>query len=101
MPRTAQLLANSCGLTNLTDTCRDLVVTNGQMSREGMRGEVSSGTRTLDTFRSDVGKYLAQQQQIKALAASVDCGVVRIRLQVRHQGMQARCCLSHVLPYPA
>lgn len=93
--------ANLCVHTNSVETCRDLVVTNGQMSGEGMREEVCSGTRTLDTFRSDVGKYLAQQQQIKALAASVDCGVVRIRLQVRHQGMQALCCLSHVLPYLA
>lgn len=82
--------------TNLSDTCRDLVVKNGQMSREGMREEVRSGTRTLDTFRSDVGKYLAQQQQIKALAASVDCGVVRIRLQVIHQKACRRYVACHV-----
>ncbi|KAL3130872.1 hypothetical protein ABBQ38_000201 [Trebouxia sp. C0009 RCD-2024] len=62
-------------------TFRDLVVTNAQLSMEGMSGEVGSGTRTLDTFRSDVGKYQAQQQQVKALAASVDCGIVRIQLQ--------------------
>lgn len=67
--------------------CRDLVVTNAQLSMEGMRGEVGSGTRTLDTFRSDVSKYQAQQQQVKALAASVDCGIVRIQLQVKCQGM--------------
>ena len=60
------------------------------MSVEGMRAEVLSGTRTLDTFRSDVGKYLAQQQQIKHLAATVDCGVVRIRLQVRN----AKACYA-------
>ena len=62
--------------------CRNLVVTNKQLSIQGMREEVASGTRTLDTFRSDVGKYLAQQQQIKALAATADCGIVRLRLQV-------------------
>ena len=77
---------------------RDLVVTNGQMSVEGMRGEVLSGTRTLESFRSDVGKYLAQQQQIKNLAPTVDCGVVRIRLQVRSKSMRSLCCLSSAPP---
>ena len=63
------------------------MVTNAQLSMEGMRGEVGSGRRTLDTFRSDVAKYQAQQQQVKDLAASVDCGIVRIQLQVECQGV--------------
>ena len=78
--------------------CRDLVVTNGHMSVEGMRREVLGGTRTLESFRSDVSNYLAQQQQIKALAATVDCGVVRIRLQVTCQRMHALCYLSNAPP---
>ena len=63
-------------------SCRDLVMTNRQLSTQGMRQEVTIGGRTLDTFRSDASKYIDQQQQIKALAATVDCGIVRLRLQV-------------------
>ena len=62
--------------------CRDLVVINRQLSIQGMRDEVVSGKRTLDTFRKDVGQYLAQQHQINHLAATVDCGIVQINLQV-------------------
>jgi len=62
---------------------RDLVVTNRQLSTQGMRKQVQNGTRTLDTFRLDVGQYLAQQQQIQDLAATVDCGIVQVNLQVQ------------------
>ena len=72
--------------------CRDLVVTNKQLSIPGMREEVSTAIRSLDTFRSDVAKYLAQQQQIKALPATTDCGIVCIRLQVR---VPLICDVSH------
>lgn len=58
------------------------MVTNRQLSIQGMRDEVQGCKRTLDSFRQDVSRYLAQQQQIKDLAATVDCGIVRVNLQV-------------------
>lgn len=59
-----------------------MVVTNNQLSAEGMRQEVLDGLRTLDTFRQDVHKYLDQEHQIQALPATQDCGIVCIKLQV-------------------
>lgn len=59
-----------------------MVVVNAQLSAQGMRQEVLTGQRTLDTFRQDVNKYLDQQHQIQALPAAQDCGIVRINLQV-------------------
>ena len=59
-----------------------MVVVNAQLSAQGMRQEVLSAQRTLDTFRQDVNKYLDQQHQIQALPAAQDCGIVRINLQV-------------------
>lgn len=56
---------------------------NRQLSTQGMRQQVQNGTRTLETFRLDVGQYLAQQQQIRDLAATVDCGIVQVNLQVQ------------------
>lgn len=57
-------------------------MTNQQLSIEGMREAVLAGQRTLDTFRDDVNKYLAQQHQIEELPATQDCGIVRINLKV-------------------
>ena len=55
-----------------------------------MRDEVQKGTRTLDTFRQDVGQYLAQQQQIQDLSATVNCGIVCIDLQVGLQPVKRK-----------
>ena len=58
------------------------MVVNRQLSTQGMREEVKSGKRTLETFRLDVGQYLAQQHQIQNLAPTVACGIVQVNLQV-------------------
>ena len=58
------------------------MVTNRQLSIQSMRDEVKEGSRTLDTFKQDVGQYLAQQQQIENLKPTADCGIVCINLQV-------------------
>ena len=57
-----------------------------------MREQVQNGTRTLETFRLDVGQYLAQQQQIQDLAATVDCGIVQVNLQVQYHMSCIICC---------
>ena len=57
-----------------------------------MREQVQIGTRTLETFRLDVGQYLAQQQRIQNLAATVDCGIVQVNLQVQYHISRIICC---------